>query len=117
MDRYYVFPREGEWVARKGDSGDELGSFSTRGEALEAARDDRGDVREDIYRKEDDGSFGRVGVLVKHRGPEALWLLREDGSVYGEVDHEIAPGGGQPIIMNIAPANAGSEAQSVGDEE
>lgn len=113
MDRYYVFPRDGEWVARKGDEdAGEMGSYPDRGAALEACRDDRGDVREDMYVKRD-GDFERVGVLVKHRGPEALWLLREDGSVYGEVDHELAPGGGTPIIVNIKPAGEASNAGEV----
>lgn len=111
MDRYYVFPRDGEWVARKGeaDEGEELGAYADRAAAMEAARDHRGDEREDLYRMNDAGEYERVGALVHKRGPEALWLLREDGSVYGEVDNEVQEGG-RPIVMTIAPASEQSSA-------
>lgn len=112
MDRYYVYPQEGAWTVRKGES-EVLGAeFPDRAAALEAARDHRGDIREDMYVKGDAG-FERVGVFVKHRGPEAIWLLREDGSVYGEVDHEVAEGSGQPIVVKLAPAGERSDAGKV----
>lgn len=113
MDRYYVYPTDGSWVARKGES-DVIGdAYADRKSALDAVYDHRGDVREDIYRKDENGDFERMGVVVKHRGPEAVWLLREDQSVYGEVDAEIGPGGGTPIVMNIAPADERSDAGEV----
>lgn len=113
MDRYYVYPQGDSWAARKGED-EMLGEdYPDRGAALNAVYDHRGDVREDIYRKNEDGGFERLGVVVRHRGPEAVWLLRADESVYGEVDAEIAEGGGTPIIMNIAPINERSNAGEV----
>lgn len=113
MDRYYVYPQDGAWVARKGEDSILGEDYPDRSSAMEAARDHRGDEREDVYVKEGD-DYKRVGVFVKYRGPEALWLLREDGSVYGEVDHEVAEGGGQPIIVKLAPVSQNSKAGEVG---
>lgn len=112
MDRYYVYPDGDGWSARKGESDMVVEGAADRNAAMEAVYDHRGDEREDLYRRVGD-EYERVGVFVKHRGPEALWLLRADGSVYGEVDHEMAEGG-QPIVMNIAPVQESSNAGEVG---
>ena len=127
MNEYQVYPSDGGWhwklvEAREGEepanvvnSGDvvaEGGPFDEWKAAVADARDHRGDVREDIYRRFEDG-FEKVGVLVKERGPERVAIVREDGSLYGECDAALPDGPGQPIVTNISPVKVGNGAGSV----
>lgn len=101
-DRYEIAPDGDGWNWRKGD---ESGAgYADRGAAIEAARDARGDKRTPLFFE--DGS--KAGVVVEHRGPEAMVILRADGSVYGELDHELVEGGA-PQFKDISPAVQHSE--------
>ena len=115
MDKYYVQPNEhGEWHAFKGEgaSAADFGMYPSRDQAMEACRDDRGDERDEVFYA--DGQ--RAGVIVRYRGPEALWILNVDGSVYGEVDAEVKAGG-TPIVVNIAAPETKDEAPSIEGQE
>lgn len=91
MNQYEVYPADGQWGFRLRSADGEVlhdeGAVGDRAAAIEAARAHRGDQREDLFRA--DGS--KAGVLVGHRGPEALYIYNADGSIYGEVDHPIRP--------------------------
>lgn len=102
--RYEVFPRNEGWRYRSPD-GHESKKFETRAEALAAAREARGDDRQEIF----DAAGVSLGEHVLSRGPEAIVLLREDGSLYGEIDHEIVDGAGSQAV-SVTPAGETGEA-------
>lgn len=102
MDRYEVFPDGDEWNWRCGDtSGD---GYPNRSEAIAAAKDARGDTTESLYRE--DGSLAGSEIS---RGPEAIVLLRPDGTVHGELSHALKAGG-PPQRISIKPAGETTEA-------
>ena len=109
--RYEVFPEGEQWSYRyRTEQGKAEGrgeNFATRSEAIAAAKAARGDKNEELFRA--DGSA--VGNAVT-RGPEAIVLLRPDGSVYGELDHEERTGG-TPQRVTLTPANEKTEAVNV----
>lgn len=106
MQRYEVFPKNGGWRWRYGDNQSVSKKYDTRREAIAAARKARGDVREQIFT-----AAGKpLGDLVISRGPEAIALLRDDGSFHGEIDHELTGGTGQSF--SIAPASETGRAVS-----
>lgn len=116
MDRYEVYPVEAddgyEWSWRRSDEdGKELraseDSFASRGDAIAAARADRGDGDEELFRS-DGSSAGKVS----NRGPESLVLMRPDGSVYGEIDHAIVgDSAASPQVITIEPAEVSDSAE------
>lgn len=95
--RYEVFPDGNEWSYRQGET--RGGNYPTRSEAIAAAKNARGDTTEDLFRA--DGSLAGTNVV---RGPEAIVLLRPDGSVYGELDHELGEGK-NPQRITLTPAS------------
>jgi hypothetical protein len=102
MERYEVFPKAGGWCWRFGSQ--QSKKFDTRAEALADVFKHRGDER--LY----DAEGNSPGAL---RGPDAVVLLREDGSVYGEIDHEVRHGG-PPQYVTLKPAGESSKAVKLG---
>lgn len=94
---YEVFPSDDGWGWRLDDIEDR--GYESRGEAYAAARAHRGDRSEPVY-KQVDGEFVEVGV-DEQRGPEAIVLLRPDGSVYGELSHAVGDSGATPQRVSI----------------
>jgi hypothetical protein len=114
-DRFEVFPDGDEWgYQRRSDEGEITESesgYADRKEAVAAARLARGDKIEELFRMDDDGNFESIGLSTISRGDESLVLLRPDGSVYGEIDHEVNKDSSQnPQHVSITPASEASEA-------
>lgn len=70
MNRYEVFPTNAGWRWRYAD-GRQSKPSALRGDAIAAVRHDR------------------VSGRTNTRGPEAIVLLRADGSLCGELEHEV----------------------------
>lgn len=109
MNRYRVRPHEdGSWSwALQDEDGKEVasGDCESRGDALKAVREHRGDKMNDLYTS--GGDFFRTEIT--RGGPEGIDLLRPDGSLYGEIDHEVREGG-TPQYIDLEPASESSEA-------
>ncbi len=104
MNRYEVYPVGDGWAYRSPD-GSEHEEYETRGDAYAAARDARGDRRRDLY--DGEGNFVKSEEIT--RGPEAIVLLRADGSVYGELSHAKS-NSKNPIHKSLTPAGTNDNA-------
>lgn len=80
MAEYEIYPDGDGWRWRLGDVGE---ACESRSEAIRAARRHRGDQFATLI-GEDGTELGRQ--YMNGRGP-AIVLLREDGSVHGELAH------------------------------
>lgn len=92
LTEFQVFPGDGFWTFR-GPRGLEGGQYASRREAMAAAREARGDKREQLFY----GDGSPAGERVVYRGPERIVLLRRDGSMVGELEHPLnveVPNGG-----------------------
>lgn len=106
--RFEVFPVDGEWSYQyrfaHGDTQERGQNYPTRSEAIAACKVARGDVDEELFRA--DGTS--LGHAVS-RGREAIVLLRPDGSLYGELDHEERQATGAAQRVSIKPAGEQTE--------
>jgi hypothetical protein len=105
MAPYEIAPQKDGTFDVKHDGKSVKKGLADRAEAIEAAKEARGDVYEELF----SGDGASRGVHVQSRGPEAIVLLTPDGDVYGELDHEVVDGG-SPQEVAIQPASEVSEA-------
>lgn len=111
--RYEVIPEDDKWLWRFRSEGGKLSRdhrskpLKTRAEALTGAREARGDDREEVF----NAAGESAGELVRYRGPEAIVLMRGDGSMHGELEHELRAGGPAQYV-DLEPAESSSEAAS-----
>jgi len=109
-EQYEVFPEEDGWAWRlRGEDGEvsDASWYGSRTEAISAAQEARGDVVTKLYTAD-----GAEHSEDRQRGWQRILLLRADGSLCGELDHEIRAGG-PPTYVDIHPAEESSEAVSV----
>lgn len=93
LDEFQVYPQAGDAWAYQGPRYLHGEGFPRRRDAIIAAREARGDRRHDVFY----GDGTPAGERVAFRGPERLVLLRQDGTLVGEIDEPLregAPGGG-----------------------
>jgi hypothetical protein len=109
-DTFEVFPDGEKWSYRvrseDGKAGKQGKTFAGRADAIAAAKEARGDKQEELFRAD-----GSPAATIESRGPEAIVLLRPDGSVYGELSHAVRAGG-KPQVVAITPAVENTKAVS-----
>lgn len=104
MGVYKLRPVEDSWhVIHEDEDGAEevVAERESRSAAYDAAREARGDCREEHFRA--DGSS--VGIVEVSRGAESIVLLRRDGSLHGELSHaRNEASAANPHYRNLTPA-------------
>lgn len=112
VEQFEVFPLEdGKWIWQHRVGGDVVESgkpVSSRADAYAGAQEARGDVVTPLLHMN-----GSPAGEARTRGPQRIVLLRKDGSLYGELDHELKAGGPAQHV-SIVPASDHGEAVEIG---
>ncbi len=105
--RIEVFPdKSGDWCWRHSEDGQKLlPGYSTRGEAIAAARKANGRYVNEVF---NEGGTKVADVVVD--GELQIVLLRADGSLYAEIDAPRAAGLEMPKRARLTPAESVTKA-------